>query len=175
MKRREKSAPIWLFSFVDLAFLLLILFTQLIPDSPPNPIAVAELELPRIEQVDPAAVAAKAEPVWQLRIHPLATSDDPALRRAPFELIEPGSTTGEPGTAATVHPIDASDLAEGLTLLHARAIPRPLLAPNRDSRSEDLLVAVSLLERIWQNGRGVTVFPTPAISAPPRTSESASR
>ena len=174
MKRREKSAPIWLFSFVDLAFLLLILFTQLIPETPSPPVELAELELPRIEQVEPAAIAAKAEPVWQLRIHPLATSDDPSVRRAPFELIEPNSSTGDPGKIAA-HPVDARDLAEGLTMLHARALPRPLLAPNRDARSEDLLVAVSLLERIWQNGRGVTVFPTPAISAPPPTSESAIR
>lgn len=174
MKRREKSAPIWLFSFVDLAFLLLILFTQLIPDSPTTPVELAEVELPRIEQVEAAAVATQAEPVWQLRIHPLATSDDPTLRRTPFELIEPNASIGAPSEIAA-HPIDARDLAERLATLHARALPRPLLAPNRDARSEDLLVAVSLLERTWQNGRGVTVFPTPPISAPPRSSESTPR
>lgn len=173
MKRREKSAPIWLFSFVDLAFLLLILFTQLIPDSPPNPIPVAELELPRIEQIE--ATAAASEPVWQLRIHPLATSDDPSRRRAPFELIEPDSTPSESPDTATEKVFDARDLEVRLAVLHARSLPRPLLTPHRDARSEDLLVAVSLLERIWQTGRGVTVVPTPAISAPPRASESASR
>ncbi len=175
MKRREKSAPIWLFSFVDLAFLLLILFTQLIPDSPPNPIPVAELELPRIEQIEAAAAGAASEPVWQLRIHPLATSDDPAQKRTPFELIEPDATPGARVESATEKAFDARDLEARLAVLHARALPRPLLTPHRDARSEDLLVAVSLLERIWQNGRGVTVVPTPAISAPPRTSEPANR
>ena len=69
----------------------------------------------------------------------------------------------------------ARDLEARLAVLHERSLPRPLLTPHRDARSEDLLVAVSLLERIWQNGRGVTVVPTPAISAPARTSEPASR
>lgn len=182
MKRREKSAPIWLFSFVDLAFLLLILFTQLIPDTPPNPVAVAELELPRIERVEPAAVAPSSEPVWQIRIRPLAIGDDPAVRRAPFELIEPtrnGSAAAredDGGAAiASQEPFDARDLEARLEVLHARSAARPLLAPHREARSEDLLVAVSLLERIWQSGRGVTVLPTPAISAPPPSSESAPR
>lgn len=183
MKRREKSAPIWLFSFVDLAFLLLILFTQLIPDTPPNPVAVAELELPRIERVEPARGAPASEPVWQIRIRPLAIGDDPAVRRAPFELVEPtrtGSAAARDDTAggaaiASREPFDARDLEARLELLHARSAPRPLLAPHREARSEDLLVAVSLLERIWQSGRGVTVLPTPAISAPPPSSESAPR
>ncbi len=175
MKRREKSAPIWLFSFVDLAFLLLILFTQLIPDSPTSPVELAELELPRIEQLEAAPTGAAGEPAWQLRIHPLAAGDDPARRRAPFELIEPGSTPSAPAETARSKAFDARDLEARLAVLHERSLPRPLLTPHRDARSEDLLVAVSLLERIWQNGRGVTVLPTPAISASPKTSESASR
>ena len=183
MKRREKSAPIWLFSFVDLAFLLLILFTQLIPDTPPNPVDVAELELPRIERVEPAVTAPSAEPVWQVRIRPLAIGDDPAVRRTPSELVEPspGGRTSRGDSAvgadelASRAPFDARDLEARLALLHARSAPRPLLAPHREARSEDLLVAVALLERIWQGGRGVNVLPTPAISAPPPSSDAAPR
>ena len=173
MKRRERSAPIWLFSFVDLAFLLLILFTQMIPDSPSSPVELAELELPRIEQIEPAVAGATSEPVWQLRIHPLAADDDPSRRRSPFELIEPDATPGAPVETSSAKAFDARDLEARLAVLHARSLPRPLLTPHRDARSEDLLVAVSLLEQIWQNGRGVTVLPMPPISAPPRTSESA--
>jgi len=44
MKRRERSAPIWLFSFVDLAFLLLIAFTQLVPDPEKTRAELAELD-----------------------------------------------------------------------------------------------------------------------------------
>lgn len=167
MKRRERSAPIWLFSFVDLAFLLLIAFTQLVPDPEKSAVEVAELELPRIERIVSTAAPALGGPVWQLRVQPLAGSDDPKIRRAPFELIEPG--TADPGAKAappTTRAIDAAELAARLAVLRERALPRPLLAPHRDARSEDLLVAVSLLEGAWQTGRGVTVQPMPAISAP---------
>jgi len=166
MKRRERSTPIWLFSFVDLAFLLLIAFTQLVPDTVAAPVPIAELELPRIEQIERSA-AAPGEPVWQLRVHPLAGSDDPAARRAPFELVEPGaiSATADDGGVRAARGVDARDLRARLDLLRARALPRPLLTPHRDARSEDLLVAVALLEQVWQGDRGVAVLPTPAIAA----------
>jgi hypothetical protein len=166
MKRRERSAPIWLFSFVDLAFLLLIAFTQLAPDPEKSAVEVAELELPRIERIESTAAPAQGGPVWQLRIQPLAGSDDPKVRRTPFELIEPASADPGSDVAPTTRAIDATELAARLAVLRERALPRPLLAPHRDARSEDLLVAVSLLEGAWQTGRGVTVQPMPAISAP---------
>jgi len=171
MKRRQGSAPIWLFSFVDLAFLLLIVFTQLAPDPEKVRIDVAELELPRIERTDAAIVARAGQPAWQLRVHPLAGSDDPAVKRTPFELVEPGFESAD--ASGSPRAIDASDLAARLEILRTRAIARPLLAPHRDARSEDLLVAVSLLEGAWQGDRGVTVQPMPAISAPatPRADE----
>lgn len=165
MKRRERSAPIWLFSFVDLAFLLLIAFTQLVPDPERSAVEVAELELPRIERIGSTTAPALGGPVWQLRVQPLAGSDDPNVRRAPFELIEPSNAASAPTAAPTARAIDAAELAARLEVLRARALPRPLLAPHRDARSEDLLVAVSLLEGAWQNGRGVSVQPVPAISA----------
>lgn len=165
MKRRERSAPIWLFSFVDLAFLLLIAFTQLAPDPEKTRADVAELELPRIEAVEPSTAAAPGAPRWQIRVLPVAASDDPSVARAPFELIEPGVEPGAAGDAAAAIAVGADELASRLDLIRDRAQPRPILAPHRDARSEDLLVAVALLERVWQNDRGVTVEPMPAISA----------
>ncbi|MBY0400378.1 hypothetical protein K2X89_08795 [Myxococcota bacterium] len=164
MKRRERSAPIWLFSFVDLAFLLLIAFTQLAPDPEQARAELAELELPRIEAVEPVANASPGAPRWQIRVLPVAASDDPAVARTPFELIEPGANAGAAGEAAAIA-VGADELASRLALIRDRAQPRPILAPHRDARSEDLLVAVALLERVWQNDRGVTVEPMPAIAA----------
>lgn len=174
MKRRERSAPIWLFSFVDLAFLLLIAFTQLVPDPEKTRAELAELELPRIEAVEPSADAPIGAPRWQIRVLPLAADDAASAERAPFELIEPGAPLAgtrekDAKTANDATPpgrrVGAAELASRLDLIHDRAQPRPILAPHRDARSEDLLVAVSLLERVWQNDRGVTVEPMPAISA----------
>ena len=175
MKRRQGSAPIWLFSFVDLAFLLLIVLTQLAPDPDEIRVEVTELELPRIERTDAAVAARSSDPAWQLRVHPLAGSDDPTVKRTPFELVEPGVESADATGAPKA--IDAADLAARLEILRARSIARPLLAPHRDARSEDLLVAVSLLEGAWQGSRGVTVQPIPAISASaaPRTGEPVTR
>ncbi|MEZ4334540.1 MAG: hypothetical protein R3F35_22525 [Myxococcota bacterium] len=184
MKRRVRSAPIWLFSFVDLAFLLLIALTQLVPDPSKSGGEVARLELPRIAAVEPARADTAAPPRWQLRVHPLPGSDDPTVERLPFELIEPGFTaqtdpsatpdtrardasTARPAEGTTSVRLDAEALAARLERLRARALPRPILAPHRDARSEDLLVAVALLERAWEGDRGVTVDPLPSISAPP--------
>lgn len=184
MKRRERSAPIWLFSFVDLAFLLLIALTQLVPDPAQTGAGLARLELPRIAGIEPASAAAGGAPRWQLRVHPLPGSDDPTIERRPFELLEPGSTASAPASQAGSSPtagtpaasttsaaastrLAADALAARLELLHERALPRPILAPHRDARSEDLLVAVALLERAFEGDRGVTVEPTPPISAPP--------
>lgn len=177
MKRRERSAPIWLFSFVDLAFLLLIAFTQLAPDPEKTRAELAELELPRIEAVPPSADGPVGAPRWQIRVLPLAADDAASADRAPFELIEPGAPLAAAGPDDPADPdasttrkaagrrVGAAELASRLDLIHDRAQPRPILAPHRDARSEDLLVAVSLLERVWQNDRGVTVEPMPAISA----------
>lgn len=161
MKRRDRSAPIWLFSFVDLAFLLLIALAQLLPDRKQSESPIAELELPRIESVAPGTSDRADSPRWQLRVEPVPASEGATPRRIPFALLEPGS---DPTTATRV---DADELAARLDQLRDRETERPLLAPHRDARAEDLLVAVSILERVWANERGVTVEPVPAVSARP--------
>ncbi len=163
MLRHEKSAPIWLFSFVDLAFLLLIAFTQIGQDSNPSTLDIAELEIPRIGGVSDALIREPSAALWQLRIHPTAllgdgTDDVPG--RTPFELIEPGRRGSNSGDASEKVGISAQDLGAHLELLRTRQAARPVLAPHRDARAEDLLVAVDLLEDVWQAGRGVTVSPT---------------
>ena len=76
MLRHERSAPIWLFSFVDLAFLLLIAFTQI--DAPTADTAhdLATLDIPRIHGPGtPHERNATASP-WQLRVHALRDDAD---------------------------------------------------------------------------------------------------
>lgn len=164
MKRRERSAPIWLFSFVDLAFLLLIALTQLAPDPGKTGEPVAELTLPRIaEPPSPTAEGGHA-PRWQLRVHPLAGNDDPGVARAPFELIDPGAS-GATDAVREASVIGAEELAARLDVLRQRNTARPLLAPHRDARSEDLLAAVAILEGVWSADRRVAVEPVPEVSA----------
>lgn len=182
MKRRERSAPIWLFSFVDLAFLLLIALTQLTADPVKTGVEVAELALPRIATLEPSAGAGAGAPRWQLRVHPLpppvpvagaregadarASSEALHAARTPFELIAPDSLEPAANTAdAAASPIGADELAARLGVLRDRDQARPLLAPHRDARSEDLLTAVAILERVYAADRGVVVEKVPAVSA----------
>jgi hypothetical protein len=163
MLRHEKSAPIWLFSFVDLAFLLLIAFTQIGRDSAATSLDIAELEIPRIGGVSDALTRSPDAAPWQLRVHPTALLGDAGedlSDRTPFELIEPGRRGSKNGDASGFTQVNAEELAAHLEVLRTRRVARPVLAPHRDSRAEDLLVAVDLLEDVWQAGRGVTVSPS---------------
>jgi len=161
MLRYESSAPIWLFSFVDLAFLLLIAFTQIDPHEPAPEVPLATLEVPRVRSPGTPLERSTAASRWQLRVHSLRDAGHPDTQRRPFVLVEPGA---EPTSAAT---LDERDLAQGLATLVGREIPKPVLAPHPDARAEDLLVAVGLLDERWRDRRSVAVKPTPAVAAAP--------
>ena len=139
------DAPAWLFSFVDLAFLLLIAMTQ-IGGNGESP-DLGEMPVPRVSAGAATELPAGAPQRWQLRIHP----PDPA---DPFELLEPGT---RPEAAAPR--LDAQALRQQLAALRARDAERPLLAPHADSRSQDLLDAAGLLEEQWPRRRRATVAP----------------
>jgi hypothetical protein len=141
-------APVWLFSFVDLAFLLLIAMTQL-DEGRALAIELGEIVVPRIhESVEamPATAAAR----WQLRVHPA----DPTAE-SPFALVLPSATEEEPEDER----LAAALLRTRLAALRADGETRPLLAPHADSRSQDLLDALAILEAVWPDRRRATVAP----------------
>ncbi len=136
------SAPSWLFSFVDLAFLLIIAMTQI---ADPNAPELGEMPLPRIEKDATGGLPTAAGDAWQLRVHP--PSRDGA---SPFELIR-----GPIGPR--VERLDEATLRERLHELNGSGMAKPLLAPHEDSRSQDLLDAVSLVEERWPSRRRTLV------------------
>jgi hypothetical protein len=147
-------APVWLFSFVDLAFLLLIAMTQL-DEGRELALQLGEIVVPRIHasaEAMPSAAAAR----WQLRIHPDA-ADDESGTRPPFELVLPAEGGGE--AAGERQRLAAHELRARLAELRASGAARPLLAPHADSRSQDLLDAVGILEDVWPERRRATVAP----------------
>ena len=147
-KPPDTSAPAWLFSFVDLAFLLLLAMTQLGErELPPElgEIAVPELHAEASGELPPGAATR-----WQLRVHP------PADGASPFELVEAGPGAGDDGSSVR---LSQAELRDRLEAIGADRAPKPILAPHRDSRSEDLLEAVGLLEEFWPNRREVTISP----------------
>lgn len=142
-------APVWLFSFVDLAFLLLIAMTQL-DEGRELAIELGEIVVPRIHasaEGMPSSAAAR----WQLRVHP---EDEQAA--SPFELTLPSPDDVEDAPAQR---LDAAALREKLAALEKSGAARPILAPHADSRSQDLLDAVGILEEVWPNRRRATVAP----------------
>ncbi len=147
----QASPPAWLFSFVDLAFLLLIAMTQVAGDAVRAP-DLGEIIVPHIGGGTLQDLPRAANRAWQLRIHPpaLAATEEPAL---PFELVR-GPSVDPPER------FDTRILGARLAELSATGTAKPLLAPHEDSRSRDLLDAVALLEDHWPsatNRRRATV------------------
>lgn len=140
------NAPSWLFSFVDLAFLLLIAMTQLANDAPgPD---LGDIIVPRIEESALAPSHETQEPVWQLRIHP------PEEGVAPFVLTRDDAPDGEEPLRLTL-----AELHARLAQVKMSGQHKPLLAPHEDSRSQDLLDAVGALEAQWPGRRRAAVSP----------------
>lgn len=139
------NAPSWLFSFVDLAFLMLIAMTQLAEPRPD----LGDIIVPSIEESALAPSAGSQETPWQLRVHP------PEDAVPPFELLrEAGDAAG-----GEVARLTLSELHGRLAQVKASGERKPLLAPHEDSRSQDLLDAVAALEAQWPGRRRAAVSP----------------
>ncbi len=135
------NAPAWLFAFVDLAFLLLLGMTQL-PGSPNAP-ELGQMPVPRIGGDLPGDLPAGARDLWQLRVH-----EPDEGGRSPFELV---------ASAGAGERLSSADLQVRLAELKNADGARPLLAPHADSRSQDFLAAVQLIEEVWPSRRRVIV------------------
>ena len=82
MGSNDAGAPAWLFSFVDLAFLMLIAMTQLAPDPGAEMPNLGEMIVPRIGAAASTEMGSESTLVWQLRVHP---PEEEAT--SPYELV----------------------------------------------------------------------------------------
>jgi hypothetical protein len=160
----EGGAPAWLFSFVDLAFLMLIAMTMFAHQNAGAP-DLGEMVVPRIGTETGIELNASRGEVWQLRVHPPVEAVDGSLE-PPFELVVAGgkadSTDSDVDSAAgsqgaDFDRIDRAELQERLAVLEADVGTKPLLAPHEDSRSQDLLDAASLIEDLWPTQRRAVI------------------
>ncbi|MDJ0850197.1 MAG: hypothetical protein QNK04_17640 [Myxococcota bacterium] len=148
MGKRGGNAPAWLFSFVDLAFLMLIAMTQVASRaSGPD---LGEVLVPRLQTEATVDLPTDAPARWQLRVHPVEEGE-PA-----FELVQAADAAAPSDGERML----AASLRTRLAELAAASEEKPLLAPHRNSRSEDLLTAAGLLEEQWPRRRRATVLPT---------------
>jgi len=146
MSQNRHGAPAWLFSFVDLAFLMLIAMTQMAADSGAEAPDLGEMVVPRIGAEATSDVQAGAARAWQVRVHPRETAE------AVFEVTLVGGDAPVTDSFA-----DAAGLHARLEELAAEGSDRPLLAPHEDSRSQDMLDAAAEIEMLWPGRRRVTV------------------
>lgn len=141
------NAPVWLFSFVDLAFLLIIAMTQLGVESNGISLELGDIVIPRIDSEVTRQLPGGSAERLQLRVYPLSDKES-----QPFELAAPGAEAQDPSSRFNVE-----GLREQLTAMQKKGAVKPLLAPHEDSRSQDMLHAVGMLEEFWPGGRRATV------------------
>jgi len=148
MQDHGDGAPSWLFSFLDLALLMLVAMTQLAPDTPPEIPDLGQMVVPQIGEANTDALASESVEVWQLRVHP---PDEGAS--SPYALVHvvDGQALDEDAR------VEPAALKGELAKLKAANGKKPMLAPHEDSRSQDMLEAAALLEEIWPGPRWATV------------------
>lgn len=148
MQHSDGAAPAWLFSFVDLAFLMLIAMTQLAPDPGAKIPNLGEMLVPKIGEASSTEMGSEAAEVWQLRVHPPAE-----LEESPYELIRVVDGIAEDDVPRIV----PEELRLQLAQLKEGAGQKPMLAPHEDSRSQDMLEAAAMLEELWPGRRRAAV------------------
>ena len=148
MQHSDGAAPAWLFSFVDLAFLMLIAMTQLAPDPGAKIPNLGEMIVPRVGAKASTEMGSAAAEVWQLRVHP-PEEESPS----PYELIRVVDGVAQTDGARIV----AEQLRVQLAELKDGRGMKPMLAPHEDSRSQDMLEAAAMLEELWPGRRRAAV------------------
>ena len=148
MNSTDGSAPAWLFSFVDLAFLMLIAMTQLTPDPGAKIPNLGEMIVPRVGAAASTEMRNAAAESWQLRVHP---PEDSAM--SPFELVRFKAGIAQNDGER----IRQENLRIERVSLKKNRGEKPMLAPHEDSRSQDMLAAAALLEEMWPGRRRAAV------------------
>jgi hypothetical protein len=143
---QNQGAPAWLFSFVDLAFLMLIAMTQMASDVGAEAPDLGEMVVPRIGAPATEDMQTGAAKAWQVRVHP--REDEAPI----FELALLGGETPVSQRFETVETLHGR-----LVELEASGAERPLLAPHEESRSQDMLDAAGEIESLWPGRRRATI------------------
>ncbi len=168
MSANSGNAPAWLFSFLDLAFLILIAVLLTADSEPEAAPDLAAIALPEIQRSSTQNLALDPAEPWQLRVHPRAGETS----EAPFVVSRVTAPAGDATEAAEpedIH-VDRDELGSLLRVLAGNGASKPFIAPHRDSRSEDFLTALGFVQEFWPEQHMAAVFPrtpTPAVSAAP--------
>jgi hypothetical protein len=128
---------VWIFAFADLAFLLLIAFTQVASS---NSNICYEMNVPKVAgDIDPQPISQAAE-YYELRV---MSADEKGLK--PFKLVHIKG-----GAVDASEPLNHEDLKLRLSDLKKKGQKRPILSADERSYSKDAFLALSLIESEWK-------------------------
>ncbi|MBU1171086.1 MAG: hypothetical protein KKD44_16120 [Proteobacteria bacterium] len=151
---KYEDSKIWLFSFADLAFLLLIAFTQASTVGK-KPVNIGEITIPKVVENQKVASLDQPYESYQIRVlKPTIPESNPfqvVIMRGTEENIEPS-------------PISAQELTNRLTVMKQDGRMRPILVPDIYSLSKDTLMAMSIIERVYEDGNRVTIERTGGLN-----------
>jgi hypothetical protein len=151
---RYEDSKIWLFSFADLAFLLLIAFTQASTVGK-KPVFIGEMTVPKVVENKKVASLDQAAESIQIRVlKPTIPETNPFQ----FVIVKGQEETVEP------QPISAQELTNRLTLMKQEGKLRPILVPDIFSLSKDTLMAMSIIERVYEDGNRITIERTGGLN-----------
>jgi hypothetical protein len=142
----SNDSKIWLFSFADLAFLLLLAFTQA-SSIGKTPIKVGEMTIPKVvDNRDVASITQEAKS-YQIRVH------RPTIPESePFQMVTLNGDREILGKR-----LSSLELRNSLSELKSRGKQRPIMLPDEFSLSKDMLMAMSIIEKVWSDANRVTV------------------
>lgn len=148
---KKKNNQTWLFSFTDLAFLLLISLSA-IPSAEKVTIRFAEMNVPVVPDSRQLAPVEQLREVWELQVYPVS-GEHPV----PYRIVQ-GGLGSVPGGGSELL-LGPEELVPALESLRQRNI-QPMLLPEKRSLSQDFLFAAGALARVWSsNGSQAIVQP----------------
>ena len=144
---RLKQHHAWLFTFTDLAFLLLISLSM-IPSAPDDvTLHFSEMDVPSVLANPNLSPIRKVREVWTLHVY----GGKPDTHPTPFKLVRVEIIQGS-STPLYAQYLQRDDLLGKLEFLKERNI-RPVLLPSKTSLTEDFLFAAGAIARAWDNTR----------------------
>jgi len=143
---KRRDSKVWLFSFSDLAFLLLLAFTQ--ASTLGDKVLIGEIDLPVVDKKTKISkIEVKSTISYQIAVNKPA--NDP---EHPYQIIKIVGKKILKGKR-----IDTITLKIELSKLKHTGIQRPILIPDKYSLSKDTITGISILQQIWNNSDKVLV------------------
>lgn len=137
---KNKNGQTWLFSFTDLAFLLLISLST-IPVADSVTIRFSEMDVPVVPESQQLGALGQLREVWELQVHPVS-----AEYPVPYKIVRFGLASQVDGEKAQL--LAPEQLMDALAKLKARNI-QPILLPEKTSLTQDLLYAAGAMAKVW--------------------------